>query len=180
MFGVRNWLTRIHVHQFVGFQHLLGTVLADLRGHRVPPRGFYAAKHHPPRPRTRNLVGDRHPREHEVVVQRRSFDSGMSEANRSWSCACPHGYRRCVRDTTVPARSPSETAESARRVGPCRGGPGRCRPPVLARGRSGEPLFAPLGAALVRRTSQTGPRVRPLAGPRTGSTRHGSAVAHWP
>ena len=27
-------------HQFVGFQHLLGAVLADLRGHRVPPRGF--------------------------------------------------------------------------------------------------------------------------------------------
>ena len=39
-------------HQFVGFQHLLGAVLADLRGHDVPPRGFCAAKHRPPCPRT--------------------------------------------------------------------------------------------------------------------------------
>src|SRR5437868_14539655 len=31
------------------------------------------------------------------------------------------------RDTTMPARSPSETSESARRVGSWRGGPGHCR-----------------------------------------------------
>ena len=29
-------------HQCVVFQHLLGAVLADLRGHRVPPKGFPA------------------------------------------------------------------------------------------------------------------------------------------
>src|ERR1700736_5134159 len=44
---------------------------------------------------------------------------------------------------------------------------------------SGEALFPPLRTALVRRARQTGPRVRPLAGPRTGSTRHRFAVTHW-
>src|SRR5712672_562727 len=68
----------------------------------------------------------------------------------------------------MPMRSPSETAESARRVGSYRGGPGRCLPPVLARGRSGEPLFPPLRAALVRRACQA------------GVARHRFVVTHWP
>jgi hypothetical protein len=52
--------------------------------------------------------------------------------------------------------------------------------PVLARGRSGKALFPSLRAALVRRARQAGPRVRPLAGPRTGSARHRFSVTHWP
>src|SRR6516165_12380969 len=45
---------------------------------------------------------------------------------------------------------------------------------------SGEPFLAPLRATLIRRACQAGPRVRPLAGPRTGSAGHGSAVTQWP
>jgi hypothetical protein len=45
---------------------------------------------------------------------------------------------------------------------------------------SGKALFPSLGAALVRRARQAGPRVRRLAGPRTGSARHRFAVTHWP
>jgi hypothetical protein len=40
----------------------------------------------------------------------------------------------------------------------------------------GQPLLSPPRTALVRRTGQTGPRVRPSAGPRTGSASDGLPV----
>src|SRR6516225_5263601 len=48
-------------------------------------------------------------------------------ARRSLSCACHYGCQRCGRDTRLRACSPSETSESARRVGSCHGGPLRSR-----------------------------------------------------
>src|SRR6266436_4676683 len=70
-----------------------------------------------------------------VVTKRQSAISSLraracpcgGRGRRSSSCACRHGYRQCGPGTTVPVRSASETAESARRVGSCRGGPGHCR-----------------------------------------------------
>src|SRR6202040_1347180 len=83
MYGVRNWLTPMHSTSALALSiclarfSLICVGIAFLRGRST------AAKHHPPCPRTRNLVGDRNPREHEVVVQRRSFDSGKSGANQA-------------------------------------------------------------------------------------------------
>ena len=63
--------------------------------------------------------------------------SGDKAPERNEQLACQRDDHRFARLHTaiggagaippVPARSPSETAESARRVRPCRGGPGRCR-----------------------------------------------------
>src|ERR1700747_1724660 len=95
-----------------------------------------------------------------VVTKRQSAMSSLREpTRRSSSCACLDGYRQCGRGTTVPVRSASETAESARRVGSCRGGPGHCR---LWRG-----LVPAACTALVRRARQT------------GVARHRFAVTHW-
>src|SRR5437588_10489140 len=101
------------------------------------------------------------------------------------------GRGMLVGDTTLRARSPSETSESATRVGSCRGGPGRCRlwlalVPVAARRshpanpsgrRSALPLFghalavtAPHGPAYQRFRHQHrrfGPAAEPWRGARS-------------
>src|SRR6202047_4615781 len=69
-------------------------------------------------------------------------------ARQSSSCACRLGCRQCGPGTTGPVRSPSETAESARRVGSCHGGPGRCRlwrALVLAASRRSRPASPSVG-----------------------------------
>src|SRR5580692_2840829 len=83
MFGVRNWLTPMHSTSALALSICLARFSLICAGISLLRGRSTAAKHHPPCPRTRNLVGDRNPREHEVVVQRRSFDSGKSGANQA-------------------------------------------------------------------------------------------------
>ena len=62
-----------------------------------------------------------------VVTKRQSAMTSLRTSATIMVLRVPLRCRRCGRDTTMPARSPSETSESARRVGSCCGGPGRCR-----------------------------------------------------
>src|SRR5712672_961707 len=95
-------------------------------------------------------------------------------ARQSSSCACRLGCRQCGPGTTGPVRSPSEIAESARRVGSCHGGPGRCRlwrALVLAASRRSRPASpsgqrsAPLlcGHALAARSEEHTSELQSLA-----------------
>ena len=79
-------------------------------------------------------------------------------------CACPYGYQRCERDTTMRARSPSETSESARRVG---------LDPWGTRALSA-PCFSP-GAGLASPCSR---RCAPLSSGEPGKPAPGSGL--WP